>query len=248
MLLNKAPISLVKGPPQLSVDWQDTLEEWLTTALAPNFPDVFRLQFEMLDAVISIEQAIRTLQVERKAKKITLAQLKATHDAAELREAQSVVSSLEEQTAILRYQRDCVLFVGDTIASKFLDVDSVKHMAAFQSPGFLSGKEGLDQEIYAAKDFYQKGWMVLFNDLTHSLRVGDLTLKKGDTTKTFEVKASAESYATAEAARQIVTPILINEFIKERLVTFPNRGARDRTGHREEGCSRTRELRALVPG
>lgn len=65
--------------------------------------------------------------------------------------------------------------------------------------------------------------MVLFNDLTHSLRVGDLTLQKGDEVRTFEVKASPKAYQSREAARQIEIPRSIHDYIKTDVMDYPHR-------------------------
>src|SRR6476646_8628226 len=121
MLLNRAPKALVERPPSVSVDWQRRLEEWLSIALSSNFRRVFKLQHEMLDAVVALETDIRSTQAKRKANKVTIPDLKAAGDYARIREVQGIVSSLEDDISALQYLRDCTLFVGDTIASRILE-------------------------------------------------------------------------------------------------------------------------------
>ena len=136
---------------------------------------------------------------------------------------QKGISELEQQIDSLLYQRETILYLGDVMAMKLLDQDRLKHFAVHPSPGFISGKAGLKAEIEAAKRFFYDGYMVLFNDLTHSLRIGDLTLAKGDEVRTFEVKANPKEYRTKEAFRQIATPIVIHEYIKNDVTPVPVR-------------------------
>lgn len=77
------------------------------------------------------------------------------------------------------------------MALKMLDQDT-KHFGGNPAPGFISGKEGLKAEKEAAHHFFEQGYMVLFNDLSHSLRIVDLTLRRGEEVRTFEVKTSAK--------------------------------------------------------
>ena len=221
MILNRVPQSLVKLPPKISIKWSESLRDWFQTILSERFEPVFRLQHEMLDSIIGIEYEIRETELLRKELKAGIAAIKTAGDVAGVREQQARITGMEERVSGLRYLRECILFIGDTIATRLLHVDAIKHMAGFQSPGFISGKEGLEAERGAAAKFYSEGWIVLFNDLTHSLRIGDLTLRKGEKVRTFEVKTSAEAYATEEAFRQIATPILIHDYIENDRTRLP---------------------------
>ena len=104
-----------------------------------------------------------------------------------------------------------------------LDPDTIRHFANYQPAGFLGGKDGLKSEIEAARYFFGQGYMVILNDLTHSLRVGDLTLKRGDDIRTFEVKSSFEGYRSEEAMRQILMPIAVHDYIKSDVTAMPHR-------------------------
>lgn len=221
MLLNRFAESLVKSPPSIGSNWIEKLEDWLRIIAGRSFEAVFRLQHEMLEAVVNVEKEIQEGELRRKELGSAIPVLKARGDVAQIRSHQVIITALNRRGVELRYVRDCILLVGDTIASLLLEVDAIKHMALYQSPGFISGKEGLDSEIEAANTFYRQGWMVLFNDLTHSVRIGDLTLKKGEITKTFEVKSSAAGYLSKDALRQIMTPIMIHDYIKNDQTRVP---------------------------
>ena len=175
----------------------------------------------MIDSLIAMEKEIQKLQEQRGNLKKLIAQLKVTNDLPRIVNTQREISELEKTIDGLRYQRETTLFLGDVIALKLLDQDTIKHFFGHPSPGFISGKSGLKAEIEAAKHFFAKGYMVLFNDLTRSLPLGDLTLRKGGEVRTFEVKSNPREYATREAFRQIATPIVIHEYMKRDVTPVP---------------------------
>jgi hypothetical protein len=190
------------------------LEGWLRVISGKKYAPVFSAQMEMVDTVVGLENEIRRVGAERKRLKAAIPILKSNGKMDQVRDNQMKASSLELQIAELHYIRDCILFIGDTMAVKILDVDTISQFAHYPSPGFLSGKEGLHTELEAAHKFYQDGYIVLLNDLTHCLRVGDLTLRKGDEVRTFEVKSTAKAYFTPEAVRQITIPIGVHNYIQ----------------------------------
>jgi hypothetical protein len=57
-----------------------------------------------------------------------------------------------------------------------VNIDLIKQSALVQATGYLSGKEGLHNELKTAEQFAERGYFVLLNDLTHCLKAGDLTL------------------------------------------------------------------------
>jgi len=173
-------------------------------------------QLAMIDVVRNVEREIQRLRTERKESKSTIPGLKAAGNMAQVRQVQQRVNTIDARLEQLEYFRECVLFIGDTIASRLLEVDAIKHFAGFQSPGFLIGKSGLEAEIDAAWHFALEGHFVLFNDLTHSVRLGDLTLVKDGIPRTFEVKKNAEGYADVDSTtRQIVLPMAIHQYIRD---------------------------------
>lgn len=144
--------------------------------MGEKFSPVFKAQMEMVDAILELENEIRRLKNERKTLKAAIPRLKSEGNIEQVCRNQMEASKIEAQIAKRYYIRDCILFIGDTMAVKILDVDTVSQFACYPSPGFLSGKEGLDAELEAAHNFYHEGYVVVLNDLTHCLRVGDLTL------------------------------------------------------------------------
>jgi len=221
MIVNTTIGNLLKTPPQLSAATRRQLEIWLRSLDSEDFSPVAKTQFEMIDFLVDLERRGVEFNGQKKQLKIQIPGLKAGGRLDQVRSTQGEVSSLEKQIDCLHYERDCVLLVGDTIASKMLDVDAIKQFAQYPSPGFISGKEGLKAEIEAARRFLRDGNLVLFNDLTHSLRLGDLTLVKDDKVRTFEVKSRASAYSEPETIRQIVLPIGIHSFIERDVLHGP---------------------------
>ena len=66
--------------------------------------------------------------------------MKATADDDAVRNVQGMISPLDEEVSSLLYLRECVLFVGDTIASRLLDVEpcrsvtGIAHRATAEKP------------------------------------------------------------------------------------------------------------------
>ncbi|MGD1157080.1 MAG: hypothetical protein ABSA41_14775 [Terriglobia bacterium] len=214
MIINSGLNHLLKPPPRMSEEWEVRLKTWLSIVLARPYQPVFKAQLEMVEAVVRLEEEMSRIEEERKQLLLNIPELKASGDNIQVRASQEKASELGIQKETLKYVRHCILLIGDTIAARILHVDAIKHFAAYPSPGFLSGKKGLAAELDAAKRFYAEKYMVVINDLTNCLRVGDLTLRKGEDVRTFEVKSNPEAYFTPEAARQIMIPRGIHEYIR----------------------------------
>jgi hypothetical protein len=213
VIFNTDPNSLFKLPPLLGRVWREKLGEWLKL-VGGSYEPVFSLQLRMLDEIVALENDIAERRRQAKTLRAQIPRLKAEGKLDQIRTTQQASMEAQNEAEVLLYTRQCILMVGDTIAAKMLDPDTIKQFAAYQSAGFLSGKEGLHAEIEAAKHFHRKGYMVILNDLTNSLRLGDLTLKKDGETRTFEVKTSAEAYSSPDAVRQIVLPIQIHRSLR----------------------------------
>ena len=222
LIINSQFASVFRDPPKLSPQQQELLIQWLKLVDGEAFPPVFISQLEMIDCLTTTEGGIQDLTRNRKELKVQVPALKQSGQLDEIRQIQKRITKLEEEIAQLNYFRHCILFVGDTIAAHVVDVDAIRHFALYPAPGFIGGKEGLKAEIEAATTFAHQGQVVVFNDLTHCLHLGDLTLKKGEKVSTFEVKSNAKEYFKPETMRQIILPMHIHKYIEEDVATaFP---------------------------
>jgi hypothetical protein len=221
MIINATVAALLRPAPVLSTEWQEKLCQWLKVILQLDFQKVFPLQFEMLDTMVAVEEEIRAIGTTLGELKQLIRKFKEGRDLPNIIKTQKEVTGIEDHIRCLRYQRETILFLGDVMALKMLDQDTIKHFGGNPAPGFISGKEGLKAEKEAAHHFFEQGYMVLFNDLSHSLRIGDLTLRKEEEVRTFEVKTSAQEYFTKEAFRQISLPIIIHDYMKNDVTAVP---------------------------
>lgn len=210
----------------LDQEWKEKLTRWFKTIAGLEYRPVFDCQLEMVSDLMGVESRIQKAEAERKDLKLEIPLLKSVGDMDAVRRNQSKITNLNRQIEPLRYLRECMLFVGDTIAVHFLEPDALKHFAAHPPSGFISGKDGLRAEIDAMRHFYfTENYFVLLNDLTHSVRIGDLTLKRGNEVRTFEVKSTAAGYKDPKTFDQIMTPIVIHDYIKRDVVKAPVRVA-----------------------
>ena len=221
MIFNTDPNRLFKIPPNLAREWRDKLEGWLTIAVGRFFEPVFTLQMQMVDELVALEKRILASRHRAKSLLAEIPKLKANGSLGLIKLVQQEATGLRVEAEALTYTRNCILLVGDTFAAKILDPDSIKYLSAHQSSGFLNGKVGLKAEIEAAHHFFRTGHMVILNDLTNCLRMGDLTLKKDGHIRTFEVKSDAKAYFSAETFHQIMHPMIIHDFIKNDVTRFP---------------------------
>jgi len=107
--------------------------------------------------------------------------------------------------------------VGDAVAFTYLDKWDIKPMAFRQGPGFLSGKSGLRFERRILREAFRCGRAAILNDLTTSLRYGDITLPSQDTVEFVEAKTS--SFGGSRARRQTEAIEKICGYLRDDLVT-----------------------------
>lgn len=223
MIVNTDIPNVLRPPPKLDARWREKIVDWLDVAFGNSYQPAFTLQLELVEQILAVESEIATLRSDAKALGVQISFLKTEGNLQLIPEVQREATILAEQAKQKSYLRNCLLLIGDHIAARMLDPDTIRRFANYQSPGFLSKKDGLKVEIEAARHFFGQGYMVILNDLTHSLRVGDLTLKKGSEVRTFEVKTSFQAYRSPEALRQMMIPIAVHDYIKSDVLTMPHR-------------------------
>jgi hypothetical protein len=80
--------------------------------------------------------------------------------------------------------------IGDGIAFTFIDKLDIKPQNFKESPGFMSQKKGLKNELKALRYTYDQGGIAILNDLTSVLRYADLTIITEDKFIGIEIKSS----------------------------------------------------------
>jgi len=84
--------------------------------------------------------------------------------------------------------------VGDALAYIFISKWDIKPMVYKQEPGFISKKKGTRLERSIFRDLFKNGYICIFNDLTNSLRYGDITVVFPEYFKMIEVKSGKRRY------------------------------------------------------
>lgn len=94
--------------------------------------------------------------------------------------------------------------VGDGIAFIYLNKWDIKPLCMEKEPaGFLLGKKGRRFELKVFRSIMAKRMICIYNDITHSLRHGDITTPKFGLPLTIEVKSGRSSKNNARAQRQL---------------------------------------------
>lgn len=212
--LNRSIQRLFNLPPQLSEREKGLLVTWLKRVERGDVRKIYASQFEMVKELVAAEQDIQRLTAERASLLGPIPDLKAKGDIEGIRSAQRSSSDLDVAIRRLKQYRDSIKFVGDTIAQRMVDIDLIKQFALVQSTGYVSGKEGLYDELKAADQFAERGYFVLINDLTHCLKAGDLTLRKDGKVFFHEVKKNPAAYKDRHTKEQILRPALAKSYVE----------------------------------
>jgi hypothetical protein len=95
-----------------------------------------------------------------------------------IRRFDELISTCErhEESHVIR--RGTILYLGDTLAFRLLPEHYVKVLCRNDRPGFFTGKKGRVLEMQATEFVVRHGDRAVLHDLTHCLRIGDLSFVK----------------------------------------------------------------------
>jgi hypothetical protein len=106
--------------------------------------------------------------------------------------------------------------VGDGIAFIYLDKWDIKPLCLLkENAGFISGKRGLRLELQIFRDSKRLNLPCIFNDITNSLRYGDITLAGGGLPRIIEVKSGRQRKRDARADRQVERGNRILKYLRD---------------------------------
>ena len=136
------------------------------------------IQEQLLYRIGRAERRIRQIRKENKDIKRSLAQPGTPKEAARKAKARSKAGEerIEHQRTLISVLRS----VGDSIAFIYGDRWDLKQMAQKEDSGFLTGKRGARLERKILRKAYGVGATVVLNDLTHTLRHGDIAVFRPD--------------------------------------------------------------------
>lgn len=123
------------------------------------------------------------------------------------------INNLNSKIDDYQYLLNILKKIGDGIAFSLIDKWDIKPMSFKESPGFISGKKGLRLEKKIFNYAFSKGFIALFNDLTLSIRYGDITIinPKFKLPIIIEVKSSLNKNKRIE--RQLESLNKINDYL-----------------------------------
>ena len=143
------------------------------------------------------------------------------------------ISTKKEKYNFIIYIWRCF---GDGIVFSFCDKYAIKHLLydrkyrEKETAGFISGKDGLKNELYLIKEAASNDVPAVLCDLTNTLRHGDVCLLGVSDPYPIEVKSSPKINERGE--RQIRNIAQINQFFKtDRAENFRNQGVTLRIEH-----------------
>ena len=136
------------------------------------------VQEDLLRRIGRSERRIRDLRAANKCAKRKLAVRSSGKDAARKLKAQYAANRerIDYQVQLLGIFRD----IGDAIAFIYIDRWDIKPLIRKQTGGFVTGKRGTRLERAMLRQVFKLGATGLLNDLTHSLRFGDITVFLGN--------------------------------------------------------------------
>ncbi|MGB7606496.1 MAG: hypothetical protein WBL93_13585, partial [Lutisporaceae bacterium] len=167
------------------------LNEELQIFLSEPFENMtlsYKLQMKLLDTLCKMEELI-------KANKQSIQMLKNDTKSKELSKEQRIdigleIKSIQEENIYIKEEMKRVREIGDSIAFVYFNKHDLKPLCWKQSAGFINGKVGLEKELQVLKKVFDNGHHGILNDLTNSIRYGDITLNINGKPHVIEIKSS----------------------------------------------------------
>jgi hypothetical protein len=161
----------------------------------------FSIQEKLIDRIRSIEYRIRVAK-----KEIAVLRDSIKNDRLSREQVQKLRYIIKRRD-LRKFSYDQLLLVfrdiGDSIAFIYLDKWDIKPLCMSKEPaGFISGKRGLRQELLRFRSYQRENKPAIFNDITNSLRHGDITVPTHGVPIIIEVKSGKSSRNNKRAQRQ----------------------------------------------
>ncbi|OVE68692.1 hypothetical protein CCS79_12425 [Clostridium diolis] len=166
----------------------ETLEIFLDDPYG-NKKIAFDIQMSILNRILLIEDEINKNEEIRKSnKKIT--KIKSTDNNVR-RELSSQSKTIKDINILYKEDMKKLRTIVDSIAFSYFSKYDLKPLVWKQSPGFIGGKTGLKKELEIFESYFETGKFAILNDITNSLKFGDLTIDKNGKPDLLEVKTSS---------------------------------------------------------
>jgi hypothetical protein len=138
------------------------------------------IQEELLERIGRAERAVR---LRRTANTALTKQLSMRGNSrAEARKLKVQNAAGEERIRQQKELLSVLRSIGDAVAFTYGDRWELKQLVWNQEPGFITGKRGTRLERGILRAAFARGAIAVMNDLTHTLRHGDITIFNEDRT------------------------------------------------------------------
>jgi hypothetical protein len=150
------------------------------------------IQEDLLTRNARSEQTIRKLRISNAAIKRRLTDR--SNDRATARALKAQYQRNLDRIADHRRLIEVLKSVGDSVAFIYGDRFDMKQLSQREPPGFLTGKKGARFERRILRKVFERdGFVAILNDLTNSLRHGDVTIYQPSNLDTVPVVVEAKS-------------------------------------------------------
>lgn len=171
----------------LFIELNNTLQTFLKNPVE-NRMIAYDIQMKLLNNILEVENEIRKIKNKiNENKKICKERTTST----EIKRRLSIETK-EYKELIIVYKESIKRLreIGDSLAFSYFSKHDLKSLCWKQSAGFVSGKEGLQNELNKLKSIFESGKFAILNDITNSLRYGDITVDNNGLPKLLEIKSS----------------------------------------------------------
>ncbi|MDU6981728.1 MAG: hypothetical protein E6361_10320 [Clostridium perfringens] len=149
----------------------------------------YDVQMMLLDYILRIENEIRDIKQRIESNKLICKDKKVKND---IRRELSVESkNLKEVSIVYKEAIKRLREIGDSLAFAYFSKYDLKSFCWKQSAGFIGGKDGLKNELTKLKSIFDEGGFAILNDITNSLRYGDITVDDNGKPLLLEIKSSS---------------------------------------------------------
>ncbi|APC41037.1 hypothetical protein A7L45_13605 [Clostridium estertheticum subsp. estertheticum] len=153
-----------------------------------NMKLAYDIQMSLLDRILKIENEIKSNKGKITRNKGITKDKNTTNDTR--RKLSTESKNLKDESINLKEDIKRLREIGDSLAFAYFNKHDLKTLCWKQTAGFIGGKEGLKKELYELKSIFESGRFAILNDITNSLRYGDITIEKEGKPYLLEIKSS----------------------------------------------------------
>lgn len=144
--------------------------------------DLLNIQEILIDRIVFYEKMIRKRRyLITLIKKAKFDYTRSSDKVIErIKKYDQIIERVKDSENYFNTKRNRMLYLGDTLAFSFYPKYIIKGLSKNEPPGFIEEKVGNELEYEVAKSATEQECYSLMHDLTHCLRIGDVSVMKPD--------------------------------------------------------------------